>query len=385
LKASEQQGRGSAALATPLAQLLSERIRAAGPITFAEYMGHCLYHPQFGYYNKGERRRFADFYTSVDVHPIFGRLLARQLAGMWEALGRPREFHAVEAGAGIGRLAGHILDFAARELTQFYGALRYTAVEQSSARRERHAEMLGAHLRSGKSASAPELPGEIPAGCVLSNELLDAFPVHRVLFESGVLHEIYVAFDGQNFIEEKGKLSSPEIGRYFQEQQITLQEGQQAEVCLEACKWIGNVGRRLERGFVLTVDYGHEARELYNERHMRGTLLAYSAHRATEEFFENPGEQDLTAHVNFTALDIWGRREELERTGCVSQMAFLVALGRANEFADLYDPGAKEVERVRARLLLKSLIHPEGMGERFQVFVQHKDVAQPRLTGLSGI
>jgi SAM-dependent MidA family methyltransferase len=118
---------------------------------------------------------------------------------------------------------------------------------------------------------------------------------------------------------------------------------------------------------------------------MRGTLLAYSAHRATEEFFENPGEQDLTAHVNFTALDVWGRREELERTGCVSQMAFLVALGRANEFADLYDPGANEVERVRARLLLKSLIHPEGMGERFQVFVQHKDVAQPRLTGLSGI
>jgi SAM-dependent MidA family methyltransferase len=385
LTASEQQGRASAALTTPLAQLLSERIRAAGPITFVEYMGHCLYHPQFGYYSKAERRRFADFYTSVDVHPVFGRLLARQLAEMWEVLGCPREFHAVEAGAGIGRLAAHILDFAARELTQFYGALRYTAVEQSPARRERHAEILGTHLASGKAASAPELPGEIPAGCVFSNELLDAFPVHRVLFESGALHEIYVAFDGQSFTEEKGKLSSPEIGKYFQEQQITLQEGQQAEVCLEACKWIGNVGRRLERGFVLTVDYGHEARELYNDRHMRGTLLAYSAHRATEEFFENPGEQDLTAHVNFTALDVWGRREELERTGCVSQMAFLVALGRSNEFADLYDPGANEVERVRARLLLKTLIHPEGMGERFQVFVQHKDIAQPRLTGLSGI
>jgi SAM-dependent MidA family methyltransferase len=373
------------AAATPLAQLLSERIRAAGPITFAEYMGHCLYHPQFGYYSKLERRRFADFYTSVDVHPIFGRLLARQLAEMWEALGRPREFHAVEVGAGIGRLAAQILDFAARELPELYRALRYTAVEQSSARRERHAQSFGTHLGSGTAVSAAELPGEIPVGCVLSNELLDAFPVHRVLFEGGKLHEIYVGFDGENLREEQGPPSSAEIGDYFHEQQITLQEGQQAEVCLAACKWIGDVGWRLDRGFVLTVDYGHEARELYDERHMRGTLLAYSAHRATENFLDNPGEQDLTAHVNFTALDLRGRHAGLERTGCVSQMAFLVALGRANEFKDLYDPGASEVERIRARLLLKTLIHPEGMGERFQVFIQHKDVAQPNLTGLAGI
>jgi len=348
-------------------------------------MGHCLYHPQFGYYSKLERRRFADFYTSVDVHPIFGRLLARQLAEMWEALGRPREFHAVEAGAGIGRLAAQILDFAARKLPELYGALRYTAVERSSARRERHAEILETHLGSGMAVSAAELPGEIPVGCVLSNELLDAFPVHRVLFEGGRLHEIYVAFDGDNFREEKGSPSSAEIDNYFHEQEITLQEGQQAEVCLHACKWIGDVGWRLERGFVLTVDYGHEARELYNERHMRGTLLAYSEHRATEDFLARPGEQDLSAHVNFTALDLWGRRAGLARTGCVSQMAFLVALGRANEFADLYDEGASELERIRARLLLKSLIHPEGMGETFRVFIQHKGLAQPHLTGLAGL
>jgi SAM-dependent MidA family methyltransferase len=118
---------------------------------------------------------------------------------------------------------------------------------------------------------------------------------------------------------------------------------------------------------------------------MRGTLLAYSAHRATEDFLECPGEQDLTAHVNFTALDMWGRLAGLTRTGCVSQMAFLVALGRGNEFGDLYDDGANEVERMRARLLLKSLIHPEGMGETFQIFIQHKGVAQPHLTGLAGL
>ena len=127
-----------AAISTPLAHLLAERIRAAGPIPFAEYMRECLYHPLFGYYSKPESRRFADFYTSVDVHPIFGRLLARQLAEMWAVLGRPREFLAVEAGAGMGRLAAQILDFTARWLPEFYGALQYVALEQSVARRAQH-------------------------------------------------------------------------------------------------------------------------------------------------------------------------------------------------------------------------------------------------------
>lgn len=385
MTASVSAGRAKAAPETPLSQALAERIRANGPISFAEYMRECLYHPQFGYYSKPESRRFADFYTSVDVHPIFGRLLARQLAEMWDVLGRPRRFVAVEAGAGTGRLAGQILDFAAHKLPGFYGALHYCAVEQSEARRERQREFLRTHLEAGKAISAADLPRNIPAGCIFSNELLDAFPVHRVVCERGILREIHVSFNGETFTEQTGPLSSAEIARYFQEQQIVLREGQQAEVSLDACEWIERVGGLLGRGFVLTVDYGHEAAELYNERHMRGTLLAYSGHRATEDFLASPGEQDLTAHVNFTALDLWGRRAGLACTGCVSQMAFLVALGRANEFADLYDDGASEVERVRARLSLKSLIHPEGMGETFQAFIQHKGVTQPRLTGLAGV
>lgn len=348
-------------------------------------MRECLYHPQLGYYSKPESRRLGDFYTSVDVHPIFGRLLARQLAEMWDMLGRPQEFFAVEAGAGTGRLASQILDFAARELPEFYGSVRYFAVEQSVARRELQGTILGAHLDNGRAASECELPRDIPAGCIFSNELLDAFPVHRVIFERGALREMYVGFNGQRLTEERGPLSSPEIAKYLREQQIALQEGQFAEINLDACEWIADVGRRLGRGFVLTIDYGHEAAELYNERHMRGTLLAYSEHRATEDFLERPGEQDLTAHVNFTALDLWGSRAGLTSTGCVSQMAFLVALGRGNEFADLYDQGASEVERIRARLMLKSLINPEGMGETFQVFIQHKGIDRLLVTGLTGL
>jgi SAM-dependent MidA family methyltransferase len=358
----------TSAASTPLGRALAQRISRQGPITFAEFMRECLYHPEF------------DFYTSVDVHPIFGRLLARQLAEMWEALGRPADFWAVEVAAGTGRLAAQVLDFAAGQLGPFYDALHYVAVEQSAARRGEHGKMLASHLSSGRAISASELPQEIPTGCIFSNELLDALPVHRVAVRQGVLQEVYVASDGEELAEELGPLSTPELESYFREQGVTLREGQQAEAGLAACLWILEAGKCLGRGFVLTVDYGREAAELYDQRHMRGTLLAYSRHRATEDFLHTPGEQDLTAHVNFTALDLWGRRAGLTRRGCVSQMEFLVALGQANEFADLYEPGASEVERIRARLLLKTLIHPEGMGETFYVFVQQKGIAQARLT-----
>ncbi len=368
------------AASTPLARILADRILQQGPISFAEFMQECLYHPEFGYYSRKDAKRFADFYTSVDVHPIFGRLLARLLAEMWEDLGCPAEFWAVEAAAGTGRLAGHILDFAAHELPSLYAALRYVAVERSAARRSEHEKMLARHFASGHVCSAESLPSQIPAGCVFSNELLDALPVHRVVVRKGVLHEAYVASCGGELVEELGPLSTPELESYFREQGVTLREGQQAEVGLEVCRWIEGAGKRLGRGFVLTVDYGREASELYDERHMRGTLLAYSEHRATEEYLRDPGLQDLTAHVNFTALDLWGRRAGLARVGSVSQMQFLVALGRANEFADLYEPGASEVERLRSRLLLKTLIHPEGMGETFSVFLQQKGVPEARLT-----
>ena len=371
--------------ATRLERKLLDQIRAHGPIPFADYMRSCLYDPEFGYYGRPVSLPFPDFYTSVDVHPIFGRLLARQLAEMWELLGRPTEFTVVEAGAGAGRLAAHILDFTARELSPFYDAVRYIAVEQSLARRAAHQELIAAHLARGRAISASELPPEISVGCILSNELLDALPVHRVVMMPKGLREVYVAEESDALTERLGPLSDPGIAAYFQEQGITIRENQQAEAGLEVCRWVMDAGSRLGRGFILTIDYGRDAAELYDERHMSGTMMAYSQHRATEDFLHAPGEQDLTAHVNFTALDLWGRRSGLTRTGCVSQMQFLVAMGQRNEFADIYDPGANEVERVRARLMLKTLIHPEGMGETFQVFVQHKGIESPRLTGLAGL
>jgi SAM-dependent MidA family methyltransferase len=376
---------------TPLAKVLAARIRERGPITFAEYMEACLYHPQHGYYARPEARRFADYYTSVDVHPIFGRLLARQLAEMWEVLGRPAEFTAVEAGAGSGRLAAQILDFCARALPDFFRALRYVAVERSAARRTAVKSALEAAvtanpaLLAARAKAAARIPRKISSGCIFSNELLDALPVHRVVGERGELREIYVGVEGERFREIAGPVSSRLVKKYFSAQGIALTDGQHAEAGLEACRWISEAAARLQRGFVLTIDYGHEAAEVYSERHRRGTVLAYENHRASEDLYAAPGEQDLTAHVNFSALQslpTQRRRRRLATSGLVSQTQFLLALGRVNEFGDLYDPGQSEAEHFQARLGLKTLIHPEGMGEMFKVLIQQKRIGAPRLTGL---
>jgi SAM-dependent MidA family methyltransferase len=370
---------------TPLAELLAERIGRYGPLTFADYMRECLYHPTYGYYSKSEATRFVDYYTSVDVHPVFGRLLARQFTEMWERLGRPKEFMLVEAGAGAGRLGGHILDFCEVKLRDFYQGLRYMAVERSAARREEAQERLRRHETAGHFTASAEIPARIREGCLFSNELVDALPVQRVIQRGGALQEILVSFADGKFYEIIAPVSTCAITEYFAAQNIALLDGQQAEAGLEACDWISEVGRRLDRGYVLTIDYGHHAPELFDERHLKGTLLAYRNHRATENFLEFPGEQDLTAHVNFTALETWGKGAGLERAGFTSQTAFLLALGKGNEFADLYDEDQSEADRVRARLQLKTLIHPEGMGERFMVLIQKKGVAGEPLTGLAGI
>jgi SAM-dependent MidA family methyltransferase len=357
---------------TPLARELAARIATSGPITFAEYMEACLYHPEHGYYSSEKRVHFADYYTSVDMHSIFGRLLARQLEQMWRNLDRPSQFVVVEAGAGVGRLAKHILDFAASRLPEFYAALTYIAVERAAARRAMHAAVLDAHFTAGRAESSAELPAHISAGCILSNELFDAMPVHRVVQQGGELREINVGHSGELFADRVGNNLSSGIAIYFARQEIKLQEGQHAEASLSACKWVFDAASSLNRGYVLTVDYGYPARELYNPHRMRGTLLAYRDHKVSEDYYAAPGEQDLTAHVNFTALELWGKDDGLESLGLVPQSRFLVSLGRENEFADLYDAGQSETERVRAQLQLSSLIHPEGMGETFQVFIQQK-------------
>ncbi|HXW54439.1 MAG TPA: SAM-dependent methyltransferase [Candidatus Cybelea sp.] len=371
--------------ATPLRAVLIERIRSEGPITFAEYMDACLYDPRYGYYSAPDQQARRDYFTNADVRPVFARLLARQFDEMWSALGRPDPFFLIEAGAGTGAFARDVLDFLCDRFPELYGVVRYVAVERSAARRTGQAQRLVRHLEGGRFASASEMPERIPEGCIVSNELIDALPVHRVVELRSGCRELYVGLAGDDFREETGRPSSTRIAEYFTQQGIILRPGQQAEAGLAACDWIQQAGARLGRGFVLTIDYGRPAGELYDERHMRGTLLAYERHRASEDFYRAPGRQDLTAHANFTALDLWGRRSGLLPGALVTQSNFLLALARRSNFADIESAGESETRKARGRLLFKTLVYPEGMGEAFQVMVQHKGIPWAPLGGLEPI
>lgn len=367
---------------TALTEILLDRIRQHGPITFADFMEACLYHPEHGYYTRnipGEGT--GDYYTSPEVHPIFGCLLARQFCEMWDILGCPREFHLVELGAGQGILATTVPTWIEQNAPEFARALRLLLVERSPRLRELGEQRLAGRLY-GQVRWVSEL-GETPrAGCFYSNELVDAFPVHRVVQRRAGLREIYVAARGDKLIEQEGELSSPALADYLVRYGAPLAQGQQAEVGLQALAWLEQVAAVLVRGFLLTIDYGYLARELYSAARRAGTLLAYRGHRVSDDLLAWPGAQDLTAHVNFTALIEHGRTLGLVPCGYTTQAKFLLALGKTNEFADLYAPNTSEAQRYKARLQLKQLIYPEGMGETFKVLVQAKALPAVSLTGL---
>ncbi|MCJ7663601.1 MAG: SAM-dependent methyltransferase [Desulfobacterales bacterium] len=355
-----------------------------GPLPFARFMEHCLYHPRYGYYASGRgcRGREGDYYTSPTVHPIFGALMGTQLAQMWQVLGADA-FEVVEMGGGEGYLCLDILDYLQHEEPQFYDLLRYCMVEVSPVMIERQRRLLALHEATVAWYRPDEMAGRKIQGCFLSNELVDSFPVHRVVMEAGVLREIFVDLDTGGIKEVQGDPSTPELVAYFRRLGITLAEGQQAEVNLEALGWLQRVAQGLERGFVITIDYGYPAEELYSPLRPAGTLLCYQGHRAFSDPYARLGLQDMTAHVDFTSLIACGEGYGLELTGLVPQYRFLLALGILEQAAELgKDKG--EGEALNERLIVKNLILPGGMGETFKVLIQHKGIAKPQLEGLKG-
>lgn len=345
----------------------------------------CLYHPEFGYYMQGQERTgvTGDYFTSADLHPIFARLVARQAVEMWEILGRPAPFTWVEMGAGRGWFARDFLRWLEGARPEVFSLLDYVAVEPGPPQRLHLGARLAEDGLESKVQLLASLEGLEPrTGCFFSNELVDSFPVSVVTRAGGELKEIYVAADGESLREVPGPLSDARLAAAMARYAPELEEGQRVEVSLQAVEWIRSVAEKLKRGFVVTIDYGDLAEYLYTPARPRGTLLTYRDHVATEDFYYAPGEQDLTAQVNFSALIDAGKEAGLEFTGFTTQERFLMALGEGNEFADLYDSGQNEMERLQARLKLKRLIHPEGMGTIFKVLIQHCAVAAPWLTGL---
>ncbi|MBN1255754.1 MAG: SAM-dependent methyltransferase [Deltaproteobacteria bacterium] len=374
----------SAAISERLRQVITEEIRAQGPVTFDRFMEFCLYHPEYGYYASGRacRGREGDYYTSPTVHHVFGALIAKQLVQMWRILGGEK-FEVVEMGGGEGYLCLDVLDYVQRYEAEFYNLLFYHMVEMSPVVIERQKELLSDH--SGKVIwDAVEHVGEMKIyGCFLSNELVDAFPVHRVVQEGRRLKEVFVDSVQGGLGEVHGDPSTPELEQYFLRLGITLTEGQRAEVNLGALRWLQGVAKGLERGFVVTIDYGYPAQELYSPLRGKGTFLCYRGHQALTDPYGDLGLQDMTAHVDFTSLIEWGKEYGLQLTGLLPQYRFLLALGILDEVARMGE-GKEEWEGMAERLTVKNLILPGGMGETFKVLIQHKGIQAPQLDGLRG-
>lgn len=372
-----------------LRELIADRIRTGGPISFAEYMDISLYHPELGYYARAAQKtgRAGDFFTSVDVGPIFGELLAKQFAEMWQILqlgSDPRtgtgtgtgvrpQFDLVEGGAGSGRLARDILDAAQKHHPDFYAAIRLSLVEQSPAAREAQRGTLGPH--AGLLAhSGAALPEDVH-GVIYANELLDALPTHLVAMTESGLREVYVDVEPstRRFAERFEELSAPRIAEYLARAGAEMRVGWRAEVNLRAEDWTKGAADALRRGFMVLIDYGHDERELYDASHSAGTLTSYKQHSQLADFLQEPGDTDITTHVDLSAITRAAERSGLDVLARLDQTYFLLGLG----ITDL------DGLSLRQRLALKTLLLPGGLGSTHKVLIFAKGVGTPALKGCS--
>ena len=353
---------------------IRRRIAERGPITFAEFMDVALYHPGGGYYTSGERvGASGDFYTSPSVHPAFGALLAVQLFQMWELLGRPAPFTIAEAGAGNGLLCRDVAAAALGLPEGFAHNLRYVCLD----RRGNGGNERG--LPGVSRVAASGLPLRGITGCVLSNELLDAMPVHQLTVEQGRLREVYVTLDGDEFAMNTGEPSTPLLSQRLDSLDIELAEGQTAEVNLALDDWNQAASQSLGRGFVLTIDYGQPADELYSaEDRLQGTLTTFHRHLQTDRPLERVGQQDMSAQVDFTTLARAGAQAGLDLLGYTTQATLLHNLGLARLAQRLTAGSPRQAQASRAGM--RELAKPGGLGD-FKVLAQGKNTGKPELWG----
>ncbi|MDZ8137025.1 MAG: class I SAM-dependent methyltransferase [Nostoc sp. DedQUE04] len=366
-------------------------------ITFAQFMDMALYHPEYGYYSSDAVKigfKDSDFFTSPNLCSDFGELLAEQFLQMWEILGKPVPFSLVEMGAGQGLLALHILKYHQLHYPDFFTALEYIIVEKSPTLRQEQQQRLQDF--PVRWCNLEEIPPNAIAGCFFSNELVDAFPVHQFILETGELREIYVTTDSNqketcsSFVEVTGEPSTPQLAEYLDLVEMNFTQsaypdGYRSEINLAAGDWLSIVADRLQRGYVLTIDYGYPASRYYNPRRSQGTLQCYYHHRFHDNPYINIGRQDITAHVDFTALERWGQKCNLKKVGFIQQGLFLMALGLGDRIAALSQQKQPLSQLLQHRDALHQLLDPTGLGG-FGVLIQSKgldntEISQP-LKGL---
>ena len=331
-----------------------------------------LYHPELGYYARAAQKtgRAGDFFTSVDVGPVFGELLARQFAEMWRLL-KSLKFDLVEAGAGSGRLARDVLDAAQRADPEFYSAIRLSLVEASPAARADQHRVLGPHAAL-LAHSSSTMPDRIE-GVIYANELLDALPTHAVAMTGSGLREVFVDEVDGRFVERFKELSSLRIAEYLARAGAEMRVGWRAEVNLAAEDWTRRAAESLQRGFLVVIDYGHDERDLYGASHSAGTLTSYKQHSQLADFLQEPGETDITAHVDLSAVTRAAERSGLDVLARLDQTYFLLGLGITQ----------LEGLAFRQRLALKTLLLPGGLGSTHKVLIFARGVGRPSLMGCS--
>lgn len=356
-----------------LTDYIQEQIRDNGPISFHDFMEIALYHPEDGYYTSPEDKigKEGDYYTSPWLTPLFGEMLGKQLEDMW-TIGGKGQFKIIEYGAGTGAQCSAIMNYL-KQNEEFYKNLEYCIIEKNTSKLP----------ASFDDNSKIKIIGSIKdispfTGCVLANEVLDNFPVHVVEKQESLM-EVYVDYkDG--FYEEL-RPAGNQLKEYFQELDVELPKGFRTEINLQAIQWLKDISESLEKGFILTIDYGFLSEDLYNPSRSKGTLLCYHRHRINDQPFNFIGEQDITAHVNFSALAHWGRKFDLHPLGYSDQSTFLLALGLTSHLRNIEirmsnDPSSNKEDIFRLYKFLAD------MGKKFRVLIQEKGMPNSKLMGM---
>ncbi|MGI8483780.1 MAG: class I SAM-dependent methyltransferase [Thermomicrobiales bacterium] len=376
---------------------LRQEIAQNGPITVARFMERALYEPGIGYYQTPERRpgRGGDFITSPEIHAFFGFTLARQIADCWRRLERPNPFVVREYGPGIGGLAYDILAALSVYDLEVRNAIQYHLVDVNPHRMHDALEaMVEVGLAEIVSVETPQQAAENPVtGVVLANEVADAFPVHQVIVQSGILRERFVTLDEETgwFGWVTGDLSEPvaelDLPTYLPGEGVILADlpdGSLLEVSPATAGWVRDVASGLERGYALIIDYGYPAAELYRSHRLGGLLRGYFAHTVTDDPFVEIGEQDLTAHVDFSALIREAQASGMHVAGLTMQGDFLAALGMGDFLVEMQQqPDVSLTAYYETQAAVMRLFDPGGLG-RFRVLALAKDAAtDPPLRGFA--
>ena len=361
----------------PLKEELSHRLRTKGKIPFAEFMELALYWPRGGYYRgPSPTGASGDFYTAPGAHPAFGSLLSLQLYQMWRLLKNPNPFWVVEPGAGNGLLGRDVVNFARRIDPAFRNSLQYLCLDPSISPSD-HPPTTS--LVQPLASDGIPLTGVV--GCILSNELFDAFPVHVVERRADRLQEVYVILRDARIVEELDEPSTPALQRRLDALGVELAEGQRAEINLAMSPWLADAARALKRGYIVTIDYGRQADELYSSQRLRGTLTTFYRHIQTDNPYLRIGRQDMTAQVDFTTLKSLGEGFDLTNLAYLTQAQLLSNLGLRRWIARLPSMGLPQHDRDANRMGMLQLIRPGGMGD-FKVLIQGKNAPPTTLWSL---